>query len=97
LSKVPVAYFTCSITVINPNTESVIQETKAFLDPVLQEFPQVKPVAVEHLAGVLDFDKLPFAYRLIWPLTPGGKVKQGDYRDWNVIKSWANSLVAIIT
>jgi menaquinone-dependent protoporphyrinogen oxidase len=96
LSKVPVAYFTCSITVINPDTESVAQETKAFLDPVLQEVPLVKPVAVEHLAGVLDFDKLPIAYRLIWPLTPGGKVKQGDYRDWDVIKSWASSLVAII-
>lgn len=92
LSKIPVAYFTCNISVINPDMESVQREVEAFLAPVLQEMSQVKPVAVEHFAGVLDFDKLPFLYRLIWPLTPGGKVKQGDYRDWNAIKSWATSL-----
>lgn len=97
LSKIPVAYFTCNITVINPDTVSVQREVAAFLAPVLQEVPQVKPVAVEHFAGVLNFDKLPFVYRVVWPLTPGGKVKQGDYRDWDAIKSWANSLVPVLT
>ena len=96
LSKLPVAYFTCSITVINPDTESVAQETAAFLAPVFQDVPQVKPMAVAHFAGVLDFDKLPFAYRMIWPLTPGGKVKQGDYRNWDAIKSWAASMVSVM-
>ncbi|MBI9049928.1 MAG: hypothetical protein JEZ00_10940 [Anaerolineaceae bacterium] len=94
LSTMPVAYFTNSITLAAQDAPEVRQQVDGFLDVVREEIPEVQPVGVEHFAGVLDLSKLPLAIRLIWPLTAGGKTKEGDYRNWDAIKGWAASLAS---
>ena len=91
LSRVPVAYFLTSLTTVQ-DTEETRRVAVACLDPVREQVPQVQPVDVGIFAGKLDFGKLPFMYRLVWPLTPGGSVGAGDYRDWEAIRAWADGL-----
>jgi menaquinone-dependent protoporphyrinogen oxidase len=91
LSQIPVAYFLACLAIIE-DTESARRSATAFLDPVRQQVPRVQPVDVGLFAGKLDFDKLPSMYRLLWPLTAGGDVGEGDYRNWEAIRSWAVDL-----
>jgi hypothetical protein len=54
----------------------------------------VRPVSEGYFAGVLDFSRLPIsinalAMRLVVLF---GLWKEGDHRDWNAIRSWAESL-----
>ena len=55
--------------------------------------PQVKPVNVGRFAGVLDYSKMSFFFRLIAKgvLAIIG-VPGGDYRSWDVIRSWAKGI-----
>ncbi len=93
LSQMPVAYFlSClTLTVADPDGE-LRRKVASFLDPVRQQVSEVQPVDTGLFAGVLDFSKLPSLYRLIWPLTAGGQVSEGDYRDWKAIRAWAGGL-----
>jgi menaquinone-dependent protoporphyrinogen oxidase len=88
LNQVPVAYFSASLTSVEDSAEAR-SKAMSFLDPVRE---QVQPVDVGLFAGKLDFGKLPFLYRFIWPLTAGGRVGEGDYRDWGTIRAWAAGL-----
>ena len=95
LSKIPVAYFTSSLTlgmVDSPNTR---RQMNTCLIPLQDEIYEVEPVSIAHFAGVLDFNRLPFMYRLAWPFTSGRKAKQGDYRNWHAIQTWAASLMPV--
>ncbi len=91
LSQIPVAYFLTCLAMI-ADTDAARREATTFLDPVRQQVPRVQPVDIGLFAGKLDFDKLPGMYRLLWPLTAGGDVGEGDYRDWETIRSWAADL-----
>jgi menaquinone-dependent protoporphyrinogen oxidase len=65
----------------------------AFLDPVLKKVPQVKPLSVGVFRGKLDYSKLDplswFVMKLIWLIY---KKAEGDFRNWEIIQSWAASL-----
>jgi menaquinone-dependent protoporphyrinogen oxidase len=88
LSRVPVAYFATCMTLAVDSAEAR-RKAATFLAPLRE---QVQPLDVGLFAGKLDFDKLPPAFRLLWPLTPGGQVGEGDYRDWDAIRAWAAGL-----
>ena len=56
-------------------------------------------VIVGGFAGVLDYGKIALIPRMILKLylvilrvKEGVRVKEGDYRDWDAIKSWVQSL-----
>ena len=95
LSKIPVAYFTTGITLSIADSPNIRRHMDTYLIPLQEEVYEVEPVSIEHFAGVLDFKKLSFMYRLVWPLTSGRKVKQGDYRNWHAVQNWAASLVPV--
>ena len=85
LSRLPVAYFAVCLT-MKDDTMGNRRKASGFLDPVLKQFPQVKPVDIGLFAGAVDYKKLSFAYSLIL------KVKgapEGDFRNWEVIQTWA--------
>ena len=88
LSKVPVAYFVVCMTMQNP-TEENRQKALAYLDPVGHSVPQVKPVKVGLFAGALHYDKLPWLMRKI---IKSKGLPEGDFRDWNTIRTWATHL-----
>ncbi len=92
LSKLPVAYFFTCLT-LSSQSEKAEKQAMAYSDKLVALVPQVKPVSVGRFAGVLDYSKMSFFVRLIFKvisLITG--VQEGDYRDWDAIRSWAKSM-----
>jgi len=85
LSRVPVAYFLGCMT-LEDDTEENRRTVAAYLDPVCEI---VQPVDVGLFAGVMDYSKLSFVFRLMMKAmgTP-----EGDFRDWEAIRAWAAGL-----
>jgi menaquinone-dependent protoporphyrinogen oxidase len=92
LSKLPVAYFFTCLT-LSVQGEKSRRQAKAYSDKLYALVPQVKPLDIGSFAGVLDYGKLPFFFRLlsrvIYLLLGVG---EGDYRDWRAIRTWAKSV-----
>ena len=67
------------------------QEVATWLDPVSA---LVRPVSKGLFAGALDISKIPsFSERLKFRLSVAfGVWSEGDHRDWNAIRAWAESL-----
>jgi menaquinone-dependent protoporphyrinogen oxidase len=67
------------------------QEVATWLDPVSA---LVMPVSKGFFAGALDISKIPsFSDRLKFRLSVTfGVWSEGDHRDWNTIRGWADSL-----
>ncbi len=87
LSQVPVAYFAVCLT-LKEDTEENRREVAAYLDPVREV---VQPVDVGLFAGVMDYGKLPFIFRLMMKAM---KSPEGDFRDWEAIRDWAGQVRA---
>jgi menaquinone-dependent protoporphyrinogen oxidase len=91
LSRKPCAAFMVCITLSMPNAGQYRDGLKSWMSPVRD---LVRPVSEGYFAGALDFSKLSFspnvlAMRLVVLI---GIWKQGDHRDWNAIRAWAESL-----
>lgn len=92
LNQKPFAAFLVCMTLAMKNKKAVENANiKGFLDPVRQ---YVKPVSEGYFAGVLDISKIPgLANRLGFRLsTMFGVWDEGDHRDWDAIRAWANDL-----
>jgi menaquinone-dependent protoporphyrinogen oxidase len=91
LAQRPFAAFLVCMTLAMKNADQYRRFVADFLQPVRL---LVKPVSEGLFAGVLDIKKVPsasdrFKFRLsvlfgVW--------SEGDHRDWNAIRSWAESL-----
>jgi len=90
LSRVPVAYFLSCMT-LEDDTEENRRTVAAYLDPVREI---VQPVDVGLFAGVMDYGKLPFLFRL---MMKGMGTPEGDFRDWEAIRAWAADLRPALT
>ncbi len=92
LSRKPVAYFLTCLTLCNPAAEAR-RKAETFLDPLIQEVPEVLPVAKGLFAGVLDYGKLSFMMRMVMKQKMKERgISEGDYRNWDAIRSWAAGL-----
>ncbi len=71
------------------------QHVATWLEPVRA---LVKPVSEGLFAGALDIRKIPsFSDRLKFRLSVAfGVWKEGDHRDWNAIRAWAESLYPLL-
>jgi menaquinone-dependent protoporphyrinogen oxidase len=69
-----------------------------FLEPVLRKAPQVKPVSVGVFRGKLDYSELSLiswlVMKLIWLFYK--RAPEGDFRNWEAIRSWAASLCHVM-
>ncbi len=92
LSKMPVAYFAVCLT-LKDDTEENRHTVAAYLDPVREKAPAVEPVSVGLFAGALDRSKLSFLFRTI--IKKMG-APEGDFRDWEAIRAWAEELVPLL-
>lgn len=86
LSQMPVAYFLVCMTMCKP-TEENRRKALAYLDPVLQTVPQIKPVAIGTFAGALDYSNLSW---LNTKILKSKGTPEGDFRDWSAIRAWTN-------
>lgn len=89
LGRVPVALFIVCLT-LSEDTEENRRTVAAYLDPVRQV---VQPVDVGLFAGAMDYSKLPFTLRL---LMKAMKSPQGDFRDWEAIRAWADNICPLL-
>ncbi len=83
LIRVPVAYFTTCLTMVN-DTEDSRRTVLAYIEPVLEQVPEIKPVALGLFAGSLDPNRTMVMQTKVAP--------QGDYRDWDAIRAWAKEI-----
>jgi len=92
LSRKPVAYFLTCLTLYK-DTEASRRVARGYMDPALKAAPEVQPVDIGLFAGVLDYSKLNLVYRMVMKSKMKKRgVPEGDFRDWNAIRSWAKGL-----
>ena len=85
LQRVPTAYFTVCMTLVE---DSPANRAKAegFIEPVRAV---LKPAAEGYFAGKVDPSRLSFVENT---MLNAKHVPQGDFRDWNKITGWAQSM-----
>ena len=93
LGQMPVAYFNVCLT-MKDDTEENRATVAAYVDPLRQAVPGVKPVDVGLFAGGLRPKKLPWLYRFI--ITRMGEA-EGDHRDEGAIHAWASGLLPALS
>lgn len=90
LRKLPMALFAVCMT-MGEDTEANRAEVEGYLVP-LKEI--VEPVDVGLFAGVIDTGKLGCLLGAIFAVACRVKgIEQRDYRDWDKIRAWAETLV----
>jgi menaquinone-dependent protoporphyrinogen oxidase len=89
LRHVPVAYFLVCMTLSQP-TEKNRAEVLSYMDPILKAVPEIKPVGIGTFAGAMDYNNLSWLNKKI--LKSKG-TPEGDFRDWNAIRTWAQEPV----
>jgi menaquinone-dependent protoporphyrinogen oxidase len=91
LQRKPFAAFLVCMTLSMRNGEQYRSHIAKWMDPV---HALVNPVSVGLFAGGLDIAKIPsFSDRLKFRLSVlFGFWKEGDHRDWNAIRDWAQDL-----
>jgi menaquinone-dependent protoporphyrinogen oxidase len=95
LSRKPFASFVVCITLSMANASQYLEGLKSWMSPVRD---MVRPVSEGYFAGALDFSKLPFSLNVLAMrfVVLIGVWKQGDHRDWNAIRTWAESLLPLM-
>ena len=100
LSKIPVAFFFTCLVLAKEN-EKTTRQAKGYSDKIYAIAPKVKPVSMGEIVGVLDYSKLSFTSTMILKLylviqrirdRDRSIGKEGDYRDWDAIRSWVESI-----
>ena len=92
-----VAYFVVCLT-MKEDTGENRRKSAAFLDKVRAEVPEVEPVSVGLFGGAVfsegeGYASLSFPLRLV---VKAMARERGDYRDWEAIRTWAQSLAPIL-
>lgn len=95
LRQKPLAAFLVCMTLSMKNGEQYRSHVATWLEPVRA---LVKPVSEGLFAGALDIQKIPsFSDRLKFRLSVlFGVWKEGDHRNWNAIRGWAESLYPVL-
>lgn len=92
LSRIPVAYFLTCLALYR-DTEATRLIARDYMDPVQKAAPDIKPVDMGFFSGALDYSKLSFMYRMVMKSKMKKKgVPEGDFRNWDAIRSWASGL-----
>lgn len=91
LRRKPFAAFLVCMTLTMKNGEQYRSHVTNWLEPVRA---LVRPVSEALFAGALDIARIPsFSDRLKFRLSVlFGVWKEGDHRDWNAIRAWAEEL-----
>jgi menaquinone-dependent protoporphyrinogen IX oxidase len=95
LKRKPFASFLVCMTLTMKSGEQYRSHVSSWLDPVRV---LVRPVSEGLFAGGLDIRKIPsFSDRLKFRLSVlFGVWKEGDHRDWDAIRKWAEELKPLL-
>jgi menaquinone-dependent protoporphyrinogen oxidase len=96
LAQLPTAYFIvgASMSVDTPESREAVK--KAFVDPVLEEFPDITPLSIGLFGGAVDFDTNDYnLFEWIVLKILGlilGYTEGADWRNWDAIDTWSKEL-----
>lgn len=95
LKRKPFAAFLVCMTLVMRNGEQYRSNISEWLNPVRA---LVHPVSEGLFAGGLDISRIPsFSDKLKFRMSVMfGVWKEGDHRDWNAIRAWAESLPSLL-
>lgn len=94
LRGIPVAYFLTCLALYE-DSETSRKVARSYMDPVLNAVYDVQPFDTGLFAGVLDYGKMNMMIRMVMKSKMQSKgVPEGDFRDWNAIRLWAESLAS---
>jgi menaquinone-dependent protoporphyrinogen oxidase len=85
LRKVPVAYFLVCLT-MHQSTKENQAVALSYMDPILKDVPEIKPVGIGTFAGALHYSNLSLLMKIIMKAKGS---PEGDFRDWNAVRAWA--------
>ena len=92
LAQKYVAYFFTCLT-LSKKSEKTRQQAQGYANELLALNSKVIPKNIGQFAGVLDYSKFSFSFRILARgMFAVLGVKEGDYRDWSAIKKWSNSI-----
>lgn len=89
----PVACFSAGMA-LNTDTPENRAKAKGFLAPLLDAVSS--PVAVETFGGKLDYATLAPIFRWMFSQDKSGEMAEGDWRNWDAIRAWANDLIPLL-
>jgi menaquinone-dependent protoporphyrinogen oxidase len=96
LSRLPTALFVVGASMYEDTPENREAVKKSFVDPVLEEFPELDPVAIGLFGGAVDFTENQYnllervVLRVLGLVL--GYTTSADWRDWDTIGDWADEL-----
>ncbi|HCS39878.1 MAG TPA: hypothetical protein DIW44_09890 [Anaerolineaceae bacterium] len=91
LAKLPTALFSVGLSMKEDTAENRA-ETAKFIAPLVEQLPSKKSTAM--FGGKVDYKTLSPLLSFMLSKDTSGEMAEGDYRDWNTINAWANSLPA---
>ena len=96
LARKPFAAFLVCMTLAMPSADKYRPMVAEWLEPVRA---LVRPASEGLFAGALDISKIPsFGDRLKFRLSVAlGVWSEGDHRDWNAIRAWADRLQPLLS
>lgn len=87
-SHIPIAYFLVSGLLRN-DTPETRRTVRAFLNPVRK---MIEPTSIGLFAGKIDYSRMDGSDRSI---AEGVSSSEGDWRNWEAIRGWAQGLQSI--
>jgi len=89
LSRIPVAYFTISLT-LHDDEPPDRRMIRYYHFSLLQNFPEVRPVSIGMFPAAVDYPDSSQAESQAAPCP------EGDCRDWSAIRDWALSVTPLL-
>ncbi len=92
LSLIKVDYFFTCLT-LSQKSDKARKQAQQYADGLMQINTHVVPRYIGQFAGVLDYSKFSFSFRILAHVMFAVLgVKEGDYREWSAIKEWSNKI-----
>lgn len=92
LSQKQVAYY-FSCLVLSHNNDNARKQAEGYSNKIKALAPKINVKSIGTFAGKLDYSKIPFYLRFIARIVLTIlRVKERDYRNWDVIKDWVNGI-----
>ncbi len=91
LAQLPTAVFSLGLSMKEDTAENRA-ETAKFIAPLVEQLPSRKSTAM--FGGKFDLNTVSPILRFMLSKDTSGAMAPGDYRDWNAINAWSNSLPA---
>jgi menaquinone-dependent protoporphyrinogen oxidase len=88
LAAMPVAYFFTSLALAVESEKSEKNAVK-YAEKICSLAPEIKPVSIGMFAGVLDYSRFSFLFRMFLKAVFAMiGLREGDYRDWGAVEEW---------